>query len=131
MPKYRKLHTKIIDSFDFNEMPNDFTRVCWLLLIVGVDSEGRGIDNPAWIHAKILPMRSDITFQDIGKAFDWLSNRKMIVRYQVSGRDYFYLPAFKKYQTGTENEAASVLPTPDQLQTNSRASKDKLKHLCI
>jgi predicted GIY-YIG superfamily endonuclease len=25
MPKYRQLHTKIVDSFDFNEMPDDFT----------------------------------------------------------------------------------------------------------
>jgi hypothetical protein len=45
MPTYRKLHTKIVDSYDFAEMPDDFTRVFWMLLIVTVDSEGRAIDN--------------------------------------------------------------------------------------
>ena len=53
MPKYRQLHTKIIDSFDFNEMPDDFTRVTWMLLTLGLDSEGRGIDNMAWVKSKI------------------------------------------------------------------------------
>lgn len=127
MPKYRKLHTKIIDSFDFNEMPNDFTRVCWLLLIVGVDSEGRGIDNPAWIHSKILPMRSDIDYAAITLAFDWLAERGMIVRYQVANRHYFYIPSFKKYQSGTEKEAASVLPDPCLVESNSGVSQEKVE----
>ena len=69
MPKYRALHLKIIDSFDFNEMPNDFFRVTWMLLTLIADSAGRGIDNAAWIRSKMYPLREDVTGTAITAAF--------------------------------------------------------------
>lgn len=126
MPTYRKLHTKIIDSYDFNEMPNDFTRVFWLLLTVTSDSEGRSIDNPAWLRSKMFPLREDVKNAQINDAVEWLASHKMIVRYEVNGRNYFYIPTWKTYQTGTEKEAKSNLPTPDLLQSNSRVSQEKV-----
>ena len=55
MPKYRNIHTRIADSFDFNEMPDDFSRLLWVMLFVVLDSEGRGYDTPKWIQAKAFP----------------------------------------------------------------------------
>jgi hypothetical protein len=109
-PKYRKLHAKTLDSFDFNEMPDDFTRVCWLLLPLIVDSEGRGINSAAWIRSKMFPLRPDILLEQIQDAFSWFNNRKMIIIYEVEGRSYFYIPKWKTYQSGTEKEAKSALP---------------------
>lgn len=126
MPRYRQLHTKIVDSFDFNNMPDDFTRVLWLLLIVVVDSEGRGIDNPAWLRSKMFPMREDIQLKKITEAMDWLSSGSMIVRYQVCENKYFFIPTWKKHQTGTDKEGKSNLPTPDLLQSNSEVTPDLL-----
>lgn len=123
MPKYRNLHVKIIDSFDFNEMPDDFTRVTWMLLTLVVDSEGRGIDNPAWIKAKIYPLRPDVSAQELKRVFDWLADKEMIVRYTVAGRNYFYLPTFKNYQSHLEREARSLLPSPPD---NSRPTHELL-----
>ena len=131
MPKYRQLHTKIIDSFDFNEIPNDFTRVVWLLLTLILDSEGRGIDNPSWVKSKMFPMRPDVSEQEIKKSFDWLDKRKMIVRYKTSNHNYFYVPTFKTYQTGTNKEAKSVLPAPELLQSLSEPYQEKEKADCI
>lgn len=116
MPTYRKLHTKVTQSFDFNEMPDDFTRVLWLLLPLGLDCEGRGIYNASWIKAKLMPLREDVTGQQINGAMEWLANRKMVIPYTVDGRTYFYVPTFKQYQSGTEKEAKSVLPTPPSTQ---------------
>ena len=115
MPKYRQLHTKITDSFDFNDMPSDFHRITWVLLILIVDSEGRGIDNMAWVRSKMYPMREDIESSDLADVFDWFQQRKMICRYQVNGKKYFYMTNFKSYQSGTEKEAKSVLPAPPEL----------------
>lgn len=115
MPKYRQLHTKIIDSFDFNNMPDDFTRVVWLLLIVVVDSGGRAIDNPAWLRSKMFPMRSDVELDRISAVIDWLETNKMIIRYEVETKKCFYIPSFQTYQTGTEKEAKSYLPAPSEL----------------
>lgn len=132
MPKYRNLYVKIIDSFDFNEMPDDFTRVSWMLLTLIVDSEGRGIDNPAWIKAKMYPMRPDVSDKELKRVFDWFATRGMIVRYKASGRQYFYIPSFKQYQSHLEREARSVLPSPEpdehsgvaqeELRSNSNTS---------
>lgn len=127
MPKYRQLHTKIVDSFDFAEMPNDFIRLFWLLLIVIVDSEGRGIDNPAWIRSRMFPLRPDIDIEEIEAAMEWLAKRQMIRRYQVDGRRYFDLPTFHTYQSGTDKEARSTLPAcPDLLQSNSGVAPEEV-----
>jgi len=115
MPKYRQLHLKTLDSFDFNEMPDDFTRVCWMLLMLILDSEGRGIYNMGWIRSKMFPIRQDILLDELQKSFDWLANRKMIIVYRVGERDYFYIPKWKNYQTGTKKEAPSNLPEPSDL----------------
>ena len=131
MPRFRQLHVKIVDSFDFNEMPDDFVRVFWLLLIVIADSEGRAIDNPAWLRSKMFPMREDVNAKQINSALDWLDKRGMVLRYHVDGKGYFCIPKFQQYQSGTSKEAKSVLPppptegsdnsvpTPEQLQSNS------------
>lgn len=127
MPKYRQLHVKIIDSFDFNEMPDDFTRVVWTLLILIVDSEGRGIYNMAWVKSKMFPLRQDVTTERLQNAFTWLNGRKMISVYCVSDRDYFYITNFKKYQSGTLKEAVSLLPSPNGF--HSRPTPELLQSL--
>ncbi len=127
MPKYRALHLKIIDSFDFNEMPNDFFRVTWMLLTLVVDSAGRGIDNAAWIRSKMYPLREDVTATAITAAFDWFAQRGMIVRYIVNGKSYFFIPSFDKYQSHLEREAKSTLPAPETLMSNSGVTQEESK----
>ena len=112
MPKYRQLHTKILDSFDVNDMPDDFTRLFWVLLPLILDSKGRGILNSAWIKARLFPLRTDVTLDHITNAVSWLSARGMIVTYNAEEHWYFYVPTFSIYQKGTQYEADSLLPSP-------------------
>ena len=124
MPKFRQLHTKIIDSFDFNEMPSDFCRLTWVLLPVIADSEGRCIDDMAWLRSKIYPLRSDVELEELSQVFEWFSQRGMIERYQANGRHYFWIPNFKKYQYGTNKEAKSVIPAPPEGSDHSGVSPE-------
>ena len=127
MPKYRQLHTKVINSFDFNEMPDDFTRVVWLLLTLILDSEGRGIDNMSWVKSNMFPMRDDILSVRLEAPFRWMESRGMIVRYEVNGRKYFYVPTFKSYQSGTKKEAKSLLPAPpEELRSSSGVDQEEV-----
>ena len=127
-PKYRQLHAKTLDSFDFNELPDDFARVCWLLLPLIMDSEGRGINNTAWVRSKMFPLRPDVSLEQIQTAFESFNERKMIVTYEVEGRSYFCIPKWKTYQSGTEKEAKSALPAcPDLLMTNSGVKEELLE----
>ena len=128
MPKFRQLHTQIVNSFDFAEMPGDFSRVLWLMLIVIVDSEGRGIDNPAWIRSMAFPLRQDVEIEQIEAAMTWFNERGLINRYQVCGRDYFELAKFHTYQSGTDKEAPSKLPAnPEQLPEQTEPTPELLQ----
>ena len=131
MPTYRQLHLKILDSEDFNEMPDDFTRVVWLLLPLIVDSEGRGIGKTPWIRSKMFPLRDDVTLTQLDESLQWLKKRGMIAFYLVGDSFYFHITKFKTYQTGTNREGKSYIPappvtfqsmsvvTPELLQSNS------------
>jgi len=128
MPQYRKLYTKTTESLDINDMPDDFTRLTWVLLPLALCREGRGLDNAAWIKAKLYPLRIDVTLEQIQAAMNWFAERGMTQRYTVAGRSYFFVPTWYEYQTGTNKEAPSPYPQPptDLLQTNSRQDTDKL-----
>jgi len=123
MPRYRKLHVKTVESLDINDMPDDFTRLLWVLLPLALCREGRGIHNPAWLKSKLFPLRTDINQDDISEAFDWLVKRGMVRTYSVDGRGYFYLPNFHKYQGSTTKEAESDYPPPPDQDTTQVQSK--------
>lgn len=127
MPNYRKTYIKSIESQDINDMPDDFTRLTWLMLPLVLCRDGRGLDNASWLRAKLYPLRDDVTLEMAQSALDWFAERGMIQRYTVNGRGYFFIPTWYQYQTGTEKEAKSPYPAPpiDLLQTNSRQTQDK------
>jgi len=71
MPQWRKLHSKTLDSLDVNDMPDDFTRLLWVILPLILDRCGRGIDSAAWVRAKAFPLREDVTPEAVATALDW------------------------------------------------------------
>lgn len=119
MPRYRKLHTKITESFDVNDMPDDFTRLLWTWLMLGADRAGRMPDNPALVKAKVMPLRADVSNEQVAAALDWYAGHGMITRYTVSGRRFFYLTHFAELQGDTSKEAASVYPDPPTFNSDT------------
>ncbi|MHB1357009.1 MAG: DnaD domain protein [Anaerolineae bacterium] len=112
MTKYRKLHTKILESEDVNAMPDDFTRLTWSYLMLVVDSEGRALDNTANLRSKTYPLRVDVTIEMVKSAMDWFANHGMIKRYEVNGKHYLVQCKFREYQGDTSKEAKSIYPDP-------------------
>ena len=112
MPKYRKLPVTVIDSLDVAEMPDDFTRLTWLLLPLVVCREGRAFDLPQWLMSKLYPARTDVDADMVAAALDWFAGRDMIRRYTVNGRAYFYMTNWTKHQGDTRKEAESPYPAP-------------------
>jgi hypothetical protein len=123
MPQWRKLHVKATESLDVNDMPDDFTRLLWVMLPLGLDREGRGLDNPAWVKAKIMPLRTDVTPLMVEEAMTWFAGRGMIERYEVRGRRYFWLTSFARYQGKTDREAPSEYPPPPECGATEVESK--------
>lgn len=121
MPKYRKLPVTVLDSLDITDMPDDFTRLTWLLLPLVVCRNGRAFDIPQWLVSKLYPARTDVDAGMVAQAMEWFESRSMIGRYEVDGRRYFYLTNWAKHQGDTSREAESPYPEPpthDQLQTD-------------
>lgn len=116
MPKYRNIHTKTPDSDDINAMPDDFTRLFYVMFFIILDREGRGYDKPAWLKSKAFPLREDVTVEMITAAMDWFEERKMIYRYEAGGKKCFYDPKFQPHQSGLNRESPSVIPAPDHEQ---------------
>jgi len=111
MPQWRKLHTKAVESFDIQEMPDDFTRLLWIMLPLKLCKEGRGVDSSSWVKSMVMPMRDDVSCKQVGAALDWFADHGMIERYAVDGRGYFYIVTWHEYQS-TDREADSPYPPP-------------------
>jgi hypothetical protein len=136
MPQWRKLWTKTTESLDINDMPDDFHRLLWIMLPLITCREGRGLDNAAWIKAKAMPLRMDVSPAQVGKAMDWYARRGMIQRYEVDNRGYFAIRNWDKYQGNTTRESPSDYPAPssceddaslqEQVTTNSRPTQELL-----
>ncbi len=136
MPQWRRLWAKTTESIDFNDMPDDFTRLLWAMLPLCLDREGRGIDNPSWVRSKIFPLRNDVSLEMVQTAMEWFAFRidpetglGMIIRYQVGNHACFFVPTFHEHQGDTNKEAASTLPAPppDLLRTYSGHTPDLLQ----
>ena len=128
MPQWRKLHTKTVESLDINDMPDDFMRLLWVMLPLGLCQEGRGKDSAAWIRSKIFPIREDTDLLErIRAALDWYEDRGMIKRYEVDGRRFFHILSWHKHQGNTTKEATTIYPPPpDSLPTSSGPLPDQL-----
>lgn len=128
MPKWRKLWTKATESRDINEMPDDTVRLGWLLLPVALDREGRAVDNPAWLKAKLFPMRLDLDYAAVAAMLDWWEARGMIERYEAGGGAYFWVPSFAAHQGDTSREAESLYPAPpSQVESGSGRGMDRVE----
>jgi len=119
MPQYRKLYTKTLESLDIAKMPDDFTRLTWLMLPLVCCREGRGMDYATWLRSKLYPLRQDVTDDMVQDAFDWFASNGMIVRYQVDGRRYFYIKTWFEYQGNTSKETASIYPGPELVKSSA------------
>ena len=126
MPTWRKLHVKTTESLDINDMPDDFTRLLWVLLPLGLDREGRGLDHAGWVRSKIMPLREDVTGEMVKAALAWYEDRGMIERYERNGRKYFNVPTWRSYQGETKREKPSDFPGPLQelVTSNSGVSQE-------
>ena len=110
MTTYRKTYTKILESEDINDMPDDFTRLTWTWLPLIVDREGRSLDDLVYIRSKLYPRREDVTTAMISAAMQWFADHEMIRRYIARNKHYFYIINFLKYQGDTRRESASIYP---------------------
>ncbi len=119
MPKYRKLHTCTLDSLDLAAMPDDFTRLTWLMLPLIMSRDGTTLDHSHYLRSKLYPLRDDVTVEMVEGAIAWFKTKGMIQGYCAEGRDYLWIPTWPKFQGTSDKEAPSTFPTPPAVQSES------------
>ena len=89
------------------------------------DREGRLEDRPLRIHAEINPYRPGF---GTAQALDWLCANGFIVRYQVNGAGYIWIPTFLDHQNPHVREPPSKLPSPEKAQTDQGNGEAPVLH---
>ena len=92
-----------------------FARILFAGLWTLADREGRLEDRPKRIKAEILPYDAE----DCNELLQQLESKKFIVRYEVGGERYLYIPTFKRHQNPNVKEQASTIPAPCEHSTNT------------
>jgi hypothetical protein len=124
MPQYRKLSTRTPESFDFNDLSDDFTRLTWVLLPLVSCKDGRGIDIPGWLIGRLYPLRQDVTPVMIESAMADFAARGMVQRYSVNGRNYYQIVNWAKYQGNTDKEGPSPYPAYELVGSYSGVGRE-------
>ncbi|BCS87349.1 hypothetical protein [Pseudodesulfovibrio sediminis] len=115
-----------------------WARLCFIGLWSMADRCGRLEDRPKQIKMKIFPADSIDTLE----LLDELCGHELVVRYEVDGRQYLYIPGFEKHQTPHYKEqekypacpgfngnggGANPGPKPDHRPKSPRQAQDKPK----
>ena len=90
-------------------------RLAFIGLWTECDREGRFEWRPLRLKLAILPW-DDI---NVGTCLDMLAKYGFIVRYQVDGKTYGYIPSWNKHQKPHSHEAKSSIPDPIDGQCTS------------
>jgi len=89
-----------------------FARILFAGLWCYADREGRFKWQPTLIHSKIFPW--DDTGCDTAILLESLRVSSLVVRYNVNGNEYGWIPTFLDYQTPHRREMASKIPAYEE-----------------
>lgn len=114
MPRIRNIKPEFFDDEELCQL-KPLARLLFAGLWCWADREGRLKDQPARLKSLILPYDTC----DTNKLLTALDEAKMIVRYEVEGRDYIAIRHFLRHQRPHPNEVPSTYPAPPLGTCNS------------
>jgi hypothetical protein len=91
-------------------------RLAFVGLWTAADRDGRFRWQPRALKLDCLPYDN----VDFSRVLDALASRGLIVRYEVDGTEYGYIPSWHKHQVINNREMASDLPDPNETNTLTR-----------
>jgi len=126
---WRKVWDRAAFSRDINAMPDDFTRLFWIMLPLALSRDGTTLADFSYLKGKLFPLRRDVTDIMISDALEWCVNRGMVLRYEVDGESYIYQVSFREDQGPRGREAPSPFPPPPDIKssTDSRVEENTIE----
>ena len=121
MSRARNIKPGFFKNEDLVELPFEY-RLLYIGLWTLADREGRLEDRPKRIKMEVFPA-DDV---DIEAALTALHSVGFVQRYEIDGRRYVSIPAWKKHQNPHCREAASKIPPPPK--TSASTVQAQCKH---
>ena len=95
-------------------------RVAFAGLWTAADREGRFRWEPEVLKLDCLPYDQI----DFSRVLDALVTRGFVEKYTSSGRDFGWIPGFKRHQIINNRESISILPEPPPEGSSTRVARD-------
>jgi len=120
MARGRMIDKRLCKSKKFAGLKSDRSRVLYVLIYTHADCEGKYTADPEEIKVDCCPYLS-YSVQRIAESIIELADAGLIVLYESDQKAYLKFRNFGQFQIGIrlDREAPSVIPNPDQVQTNS------------
>jgi hypothetical protein len=115
-------HTSLFDLEQKSHMP---IRVAFSGLWTVCDRDGRFKWDPRELKVHVLPY-DDLDFAQV---LDTLQAEGFIIRYDVGGRTYGYIPSWRNHQVLNPRERKSRLPSPDPAEELQNATPNLFSDL--
>lgn len=114
MAAKRSIPTSLFASPDFFELSTDTIRLIMIGIILDADDEGRGSAHPSLLARKL-----DKHPEDIKQALAELEAHRILRCYEVSGRVYYVLLHWHKYQVLSKPTPSNFPLPPQERPTNA------------
>lgn len=95
-------------------------RIAWVGLFTACDREGRFRWKPQALKLDVMPW-DDL---DFARVLDVLRSAGLVVKYEVKGESYGYIPSWLDHQRPNHRELPSKLPAHDAVMTPSSRGDD-------
>jgi hypothetical protein len=102
-------------SMKMQALPDDTCRLLATWTIPHLDKRGVFYGDPVVVKSLVLPMRSDVTVQQVQTCIEAMVSAGLILLFDAGGRRWQAWPGFKSHQVGLRDDRESTdFPAPPQ-----------------
>lgn len=112
MARIRSLKPEFWDDRKLARSVSRDARMLYMGLWNQCDEHGRCQGDPVWIKGRVFPYDDDIDAAEVVSLLGELARAGRVVRYEVEGDPYVFLPKLSKHQRLESEKVPSRLPTP-------------------
>lgn len=115
----RRMVSKVISISEKVNCLTLFGRLLYTWMIPHTDDFGRLPGSPAKVRALVVPM-GDETTKDVAAALEDMTEKELIIWYEVGGEKIIQISNFEEHQSGLRQRSLSKFPPPP----NEKPSED-------
>lgn len=127
MPRIRSVHPEICEDITLAEV-SAYAERTFVRLWTHLDDEGRGVDEPKLLKARLYPLHDSMTVERVEKDLAELEAKGLLQRYEVDGKRYLSAKpqAWHQWQK-PQRRKPSKLPAPSRTSRVHVADADAMR----